>query len=233
LAKWEKRYEEITNRERRKHNAVWRLADQLEKLIHGFSPISRKELKKEIAPVIESVELVDSVISEVKYENRYKTTECEENNMILTIDIVGDFNGSIVIETGQGTRSTETGRTPIFYVFSCDKKVYSNRISEMKRMYEKYHNYSVELLTDLFFDKQIYLNYNDYFKSYEMCDKKPSEYGDSITGNLDNKKDWKIHKRAFDNLKKLKHSENIMEYAEEKLYGVNDSVKFEWIEYKL
>ncbi|KOS61488.1 hypothetical protein FJQ98_16390 [Lysinibacillus agricola] len=192
MAKWEKRFKEILSSERKKHYAVWELADNLEKIIHGFSPISREELKKEITPIIDSTELVESVISEIKYENRYEKSDCEENNMILTINITGDFKGSIVIKTGRGTRDNGTERTPIFYVSSYDKNVYSNKISEMKRMYKKYHNYSLEVIIDLFFDRQSYLSYDDRFKVYEISNKKPSSYDDSIKGYIksyDDKKD--------------------------------------------
>lgn len=236
MAKWEKRCKDILDRERKKHHAVWELATKLEEVIHGFNPISREELKKEINPLIASVKLHDSVITEVKYEDRYKNNECEENQMLLTVSIVGDFSGSIVIGTCGGTRNTKTGRIPIFYVSSYDKNVYSLKMDEMKQMYRKYHKYSVESLIDLFLEKQTYFRYDDRFKSYEICNKKPSSYGDSINGYIrsyNDDKEVKLHKRTFDNINKLRCCDDVMQFAEDKLNGVSESVTYEWTEYRL
>ena len=103
-------------------------------------------------------------------------------------------------------------------------------------MYSQFKDRTVEKLIDIAFNQKHYLQYEDLFTNYEIWHKKPSEYGDSIKGELkfyDEEKNAKYHLKKYNSIKKIDQYENLKEYAKEVLNGYSESITYEWTEYKL
>jgi hypothetical protein len=72
--------------------------------------------------------------------------------------------------------------------------------------------------------------------NYEIWYKKPSNYGDSIKGELkfyENNKNNHRYKEKYSNIKKLIASDDLKMFADEHLYASHESTTYEWIEYRL
>lgn len=235
MSKWENRVIQILKNEREKHKAIYQLSQQLYEFVHGFTPVKKDLLLLEIRKACDEVILIDSRIKDISTKQRYERSS-EECDQIITITIEGDFNGYIKIETGGGYRNSDEGKIDIFYVYSSNYEVVTLKELKLLELYKKYKHASVEKLIDLAFDNKHYLEYEDRYKNYEIWHKKPSEYGDSIKGELkiyDEKENGHYFKKKHDNLNKLTRCENLNEFAENQLFGKHESATYEWIEYKL
>lgn len=237
MAKWEIKAKNILETERKRHAAVYLLKEELYQKLHGFHPIDKFLFEKEIKNITENVTLIDSEITQITIEPRFKRSENTDAELAINIHIKGDFNGYISIETGSGYRNTNEGRIDIYYLYSSNCKVVSEKENKIKEMYKKYQKYTVEKLIDLALEKEnLYLEYDDQYKNYILWHKKPSEYGDSITGDLklyDEERNYKDYKKSFDKITKLNKFENLEEFANEVLYPSYQSTTYEWVEYKL
>ncbi|MCM3109924.1 hypothetical protein [Lederbergia lenta] len=235
MSKWEERVDKIIKEEKEKHVAVYELMKQLQKYMHGFTPVDKNLLFREIKKICDETILYQSEVRSITVEPKYKN-ENDEAQQIFTFNLEGDFNGSIIIETGKGWRDTKDGRINIFYVSSYDCKVNSNKEQRTKKAFEPYKHMVVEKLVDIALDNKLYITYEDTYKNYEIWHKRPSEYGDSIKGRLSsyNRIDsGKENKKRLTSLNKLSKYDDIREYAENKLDGVSESQTYEWTEYRL
>ena len=103
-------------------------------------------------------------------------------------------------------------------------------------MYSQFKDRTVEKLIDIALERKSYINYEDVYTNYELWYKAPSEYGDSIKGELklyDEDKNSSEHISKYRSIKKIDLYDDIKEYADTVLYGSNESVTYEWIEYRL
>jgi hypothetical protein len=235
LSKWESRVKKIIEDEKKKHIAVYELDKKLYEVIHGFSPVDKKLLIEVINKACSDVNLIDSEIVEISIKPRYKHSEKESYQTIM-IGIKGNFNGYIKIETGSGYRNTNEGQLDIFYIMLSDHEVVSFKEEQCRKMYKNYKDYTVEKLIDLALDNNYYLSYEDCYKNYEIWDKQPSEYSDSVKGELkvyDESKYYKRYKSKFENLSKITKYNSVKEYAEDVLDASHESITYEWYEYKL
>lgn len=235
MSKWETRINKILNDEKQKHGAVYELNRQLYNFAHGFNPVDKILLLQELKKLCDNTSLIDSEIANVSMEPRYKQDE-KECDQIITVTIKGDFNGYIKIETGSGYRNTNEGKLDIFYVWSSSNEIVSLKEEQCRKLYKQYKHNTVEKLIDLSFEKKYYLDYEDYFKNYEIWDKAPSEYGDSIKGELkmfEEHKNYKHYKSKYENLNKITKYQSVKEFAEEELNPYHESTTYEWIEYRL
>ncbi|KON87434.1 hypothetical protein AF332_11750 [Sporosarcina globispora] len=235
MSKWEKRAKEIISNEKKKHVAVYELGKRIYKKTHGFNPVNKELLRKEIMEICNSADLIDSLVSEVDFQPRFKQSN-DESDQLITIYIEGDFNGSIKLETGGGTRNTNDGKIPIFYAWSTTSEVTSLKEQKLQEFYKQYKDSSVEKLIDLALENKYFLTYEDCYKNYEIWHKEPSQYGSSIKGELkffDEQEDSHRYKEKYNNLKKLMDSSDIKKFAEEHLYAKEESYTYEWTEYKL
>ncbi|TCI99993.1 hypothetical protein [Cytobacillus praedii] len=234
MPKWENRVKQILKNEREKHKAVYQLSKQLYELAHGFTPVDKVLLLQEIRKLCDSATLIDSRITNVSTKPRYERSS-KECDQVITISIEGDFNGYIKIETGGGYRNSNEGRIDIFYVYSSDNEIVSFKGQKLLELYKQYKHTTVEKLIDLALDNKYYLQYEDCYKNYEIWHKEPSQYGDSIKGELNvrNKEYSHYYKKKHHNLNKLIKCDNLLKFAEEYLDGSSESTTYEWFEYRL
>ena len=235
MAKWEKRINDVLKNEKKKHAAVYDLDKRLNDAIHGLSPIGKSVIESVLKKEIDSTYLVDSEVKSYSIEPRY-SKDPDELRLLIKVFIEGDFNGHIEIETSKGYRNTDNGRIDIYYIMMSDRKIVSDKELKVKQMYKAYQKYTIANLVDVALDKDIFLEYDDCYKNYTIWHKKPSEYGDSITGDMrlyDEHIHYKKYKSFHDKLNKINFHESIEEYAEEVLYRSNESTTYEWTEYKL
>lgn len=235
LARWELRAKEIISNEKNKHVAVYDLSKKIYEKTHGFNPVNKELLQNEIMEICNNADLIDSLVTEVVFQPRFKRSN-EESDQLITVFIKGDFNGSINLETVGGTRNTDEGRIPIFYAWSSTNEVVSLKEQKLQEYYKQYKHKSVEKLIDLALENKYFLTYEDCYKNYEIWHKEPNQYGDSIKGELkffDEQKDSHHYKEKYNNLVKLTDSDDLKEFAKEHLFAKEESMTYEWTEYKL
>lgn len=204
----------------------------MKKVIHGFSVIDKDIVHKEIIKVCSKAILFESEISDIKVE--YSRDRKEPMLLNIAIKIEGDFNGDISIETSSGYKNTNKGRVNIYYIFSGDCELLSNKGKKAQQLYTQYENAIIEEMIDIALDGKHYVEYSDDFKHYEIWSEKPKHNNDSIKGYIrDKQMKTRRSKEVWKNLKKIRSCKNIEELAEEILHGVHESYTEEWIEYIL
>lgn len=235
MAKWQRRLDQLIKDEKEKHEAVYDLFEKVKSGVHAETKIDIDYIREKVNRLCEETKLVESHISNVRVEYAYD--ENKPQNLLIRINIEGNFKGMFTIETQAGTRGALGGndREDIYYAAYYDCKVSSNKEEQVKRAYESLKEQNVDLLIDLAFDKKWYVKYSGRFKSYTIWDHRPKEYGDIIEGYMDTSYDKKP-KRLFEINKSLKYLlsvEKASEAAKKELIGEEESVTYEWYKYSL
>jgi hypothetical protein len=233
MAKWEKRMQAILDGEKKKHTAVYKLTKEIQEAVHGLDTIGIKYVRPIVQRVVNNTHLIDSTVKSILIEP-YNGRNPDENQIVISLDIEGDFNGFISVETGSGYRNTDNGRIPIYYVSPYDTQVVSNKKEQVVKMYKAHQMYAITDMVDIALKSDTHLRYEDKYKNYEIWHKEPSEYGDSIKGDLklyDEEKRYKQYKEMSSNTSLLVKCENVRDFAEEKLHGKGESITYEWTEY--
>lgn len=229
MAKWEKRLEKILKSEKEKNKSIYELKDQLYKSIHGLSPIDKKLVEDTIAKQLEGWDCTFSI------NPKYSREPENEQYLSIEVSFKNEFKSKIIIKTGGGYRNTPEGRIDIYYVMESDCTIESKNESKVINYYRKFKNDSVEKMIELVVNNNLYVEYDDYFVKYEIWNKKPSQYEDSITGYLNvnrEEKHYKEYKKQYNNISKISKHNDFKELCEN-LDSYGQSYTYEWTEYKL
>ncbi|PHA03026.1 hypothetical protein COE51_01400 [Bacillus pseudomycoides] len=236
MSKWERRLDKILKEEKDRLTELRQLEKEIRKQIHDSINISKEFIETTVKEICDGFELRNNQIESINIDPLYKSSENAEFYWKISIVIKGDFNGIITIETSKGWREKKEGKVDIFYVFQQESNIESFKEEKISFYYKGMLNYTSDNFVDLLLDRDFYMKYDDYFKTYEIWSKDMGQYESGIKGDLrlyGGNRGYKSYKKTYDNLNKLYKCDDIKEFAENELYGSEESYTYEWTEYKL
>lgn len=220
---WHKRLQEILKNDIKvRPKALDELKQAIINNIHGNININTKA----------AIELLNSICEQFKNELgniELEVTESTYNNnkdkgldtqfLYGNMKIQGIWNGYIHFKTSSGTKSS-TGE-PIYYIMYSDFKIISYLEEKIKNYYiDTYETMVEEEFLNLAVDKDLYLRLKTKRNEYELWDREPSDYSDTMSGDYCYSDRYNSYSKTYDiykTLKKIRKFNKVSEFIENKL----------------
>lgn len=211
--------------------------------IHGNTNINTKstiELLNNICEQFKNeLDNIELEVTESSY-NSNKDKSIDTQFLYVDINIKGNWNGIIHLETSAGIKSST--KEPIYYIMMSDLKIKSKIEEKIKNYYiDTYKIMIEEEFLNLATSKNMYLRLDIKGCEYELWDKKPSDYSDTMSGDYkyihkyDDDYEEKYLRRyeMYKTLKKINKANNLMDFIKSHQgEGVGyETEKVEWRNY--
>lgn len=207
--------------------------------IHGNEELDTIKHINNIKEIIKGYKAENFTITNVNYFEGGYYPNNKDNKEINETSKYNDWAFSIVIEyegicnckvnllVSGGWRGGREN-TLIYYFKPYDNKIEIKDVSILKeKLNSLLRQQFISNIIDLTFKEDVYLDYSDDYHTYEIWDKKPSSYGETIADSYRENytEEMVIH------IKNLVKCKKISEYAKNKIDGEEHEIT--WIEYKL
>jgi hypothetical protein len=211
------------------------LIDNISKYIHGNEDKNTIKHINNIKNIIseyknDNFEIIDFHFYEGCYSSYEKNKEILDNSKYndFRFTIILKYNGYCNCEATIDIFSGTRGSIPIYYFDPYKNNIKIKQINELELKFnELLRQGFINEIVNLAFKDEIYLNFSDNYNIYEIWDKKPSSYSNSIRGGYSDE----YNEEMITNLKKLGKCSNIEKYSKSKMDG--EEQKITWIDYSL
>ena len=221
-----KKLQDILKRERKVPKDIETLYQKLYDNIHGNTNINTQATKKLIHKIVQENKIDNSEVTDIEIREN-KPNSCY---LHITLSIEGKYNGRINFETWSGTK-TSTGED-IYYIPSVERYYKSDLEKKILEYYKNtYPRLIEELFLDIAIDRKKYLKLDTTNNKYELWDREPSKYSDTMQGEyFDRRKPINSYYK-YENLGKIFNHKTIRDFGNKSDWSNWTTETIEWKRY--